>query len=228
MLLLIPALVCSGLFLLTCAVFSPDGGTFLQLLYELSSAVLPWLVVTALLRCRQGARGIRRMEGTRWLWMALYVLYIAGIWTVTGAGTLAEALQNGLCWGCNEVNLAPFSQGIDPIGYLLNVLLFVPLGFLTPLLWDSRDKFYAVLLGGFACSLLVEVSQLVNFRASDADDLVMNTLGAVVGWGLFRLFARLTHWKRERELVWPMGPAGTVALLFAGHFLLYLEAGTMI
>ncbi|MCD8384770.1 MAG: hypothetical protein LUC39_07435 [Clostridiales bacterium] len=158
MLLLIPALVCAGLFLLTCAVFSPDGGTFLQLLYELSSAVLPWLAVAAILRQWQRVQGVRRMEGTRWLWMALYVLYIAGIWAVTGAGALAEALQNGVCWDCSEVNLAPFSLGIDPVGYALNVLLFVPLGFLTPLLWDSRDRFYTALLGGLGCSLLVEVS----------------------------------------------------------------------
>ncbi|MCD8381469.1 MAG: VanZ family protein [Clostridiales bacterium] len=228
MLFLVLTLVCAGVFLLTCAVFSPDGGAFLQLLYELSAAVLPWLGMSAILRRCQAAQGVRQMEGTRWLWMALYVLYIACVWTVTGAGTLGEALQNGVRWSCNEVNLHPFSQGIDPSGYLLNVLLFVPLGFLTPLLWDRRDRFHLTLLGGLACSLLVELSQLVNFRATDVDDLVMNTLGAVLGWGLFRLFARLTHWKRERELQWPMGPEATVGLLFAGHFLLYQEAGTLI
>ncbi len=41
-------------------------------------------------------------------------------------------------------------------------------------------------------SFLIEVIQLFTFRASDIDDLLMNTLGAAIGFALARLFLR--HW----------------------------------
>ena len=43
-------------------------------------------------------------------------------------------------------------------------------------------------------SFLIEVIQLFTFRASDIDDLLMNTLGTVIGFALSKIFLR--HRKR--------------------------------
>ena len=70
----------------------------------------------------------------------------------------------------------------------LNVLLFVPLGFFSRVLW-RRGVVGAVAIGA-AASLAVEITQLTaNFgtapfvyRIFDVDDLMTNTFGAGLGW----------------------------------------------
>ena len=66
---------------------------------------------------------------------------------------------------------------------LLNILLFVPLGFLVPALQESFCKWWKVLLLGFGFSLFIECSQLVlHMGCFDTADLVHNALGAGVGY----------------------------------------------
>ena len=40
-------------------------------------------------------------------------------------------------------------------------------------------------------SLFIEINQLFTYRATSVDDLILNTLGAAVGWLCFLLVARL-------------------------------------
>lgn len=39
---------------------------------------------------------------------------------------------------------------------------------------------------GFLISLFIESIQLTLDRSSDIDDLILNTLGAIIGYGIFR------------------------------------------
>lgn len=219
MLLFLLTLLCALLFCLFFGALSHDLRETVMMAYGLGVSLLPWTAALAL-AWRRGS-GDQTITGTRWLWMALFGLYVTSAFVVTGAGTLYEALTQGVQWGNNEVNAAPFSQGINPVGYLLNVVLGMPLGFLLPLLWASWNRFGRIVAAGLSFSLLIELSQLCNFRATDIDDLIMNTLGTVLGFLLFRLFARAVRWKAEDALRWPLGPEVTVAILFLGRFLLY-------
>ena len=88
---------------------------------------------------------------------------------------------------------AALSQGsgflTDPVflQIALNVVLFVPLGFFLRLL--AGRGIVVALLGGFAISLLVELTQLTGvwgiyscaYRVFDVGDLLTNMTGAVVG-----------------------------------------------
>ena len=66
----------------------------------------------------------------------------------------------------------------------LNILLFVPFGYLLPLLWKRVDRWWKVVLCGFVLSLLIELTQLVTHLGMfDLDDLMNNSLGAFLGWG---------------------------------------------
>ncbi|WEV59018.1 VanZ family protein [Bifidobacterium sp. ESL0728] len=70
---------------------------------------------------------------------------------------------------------------------LLNIIFFIPLGFALSR-W-ARWKFYAVIPVGFLVSLFIETSQLTGvwgiypcaYRQFDVDDLLTNTLGAIIG-----------------------------------------------
>lgn len=68
---------------------------------------------------------------------------------------------------------------------LLNVAMFVPLGFLLPLLGRRFRKWYWAIPAGFAVSLVIELVQLAIGRGiCDVDDLFANTLGAVIGFAV--------------------------------------------
>ena len=70
-----------------------------------------------------------------------------------------------------------------------NILVFMPLGFFIPLLFDKLNNFKKVFKIGFLSSLAIELCQLfVNSNVCDIDDVIYNTLGAVVGFICYRTF----------------------------------------
>lgn len=71
----------------------------------------------------------------------------------------------------------------------MNIILFMPLGALIPLLWENTS-FFITTCGGFLFSLLIEISQLFNRRATDIDDLLMNTLGTIIGYVFYWVLLR--------------------------------------
>ena len=79
-----------------------------------------------------------------------------------------------------------------PMQYLLNFFLFVPMGFLVPLLWKQYRTENHVLLFGFGTSFAIEVLQMFCGRTTDVDDLLMNTLGALIGYWMFLAAERQT------------------------------------
>lgn len=92
-----------------------------------------------------------------------------------------------------SVNLIPFrtfAANRWAVMILLgNVILFLPLGFFPPLLWNTMSRSRAA-LSGFCVSLFIEVWQLWIGRSFDVDDLLLNTLGVLLGHLLFRLLHR--------------------------------------
>lgn len=153
--------------------------------YEFLSSLLPFLLSWFLLSNLD--RRLRPSAGSRGF-VLLFAVYITGVYHFTGAGTLYEGLRFLPATHIN-FNLIPFSHTIDPGGYVLNVVLFVPLGLLVPFLWGRADRFLSVLGIGAGFSLFLELSQLLNARASDVDDLILNTAGAVLGFAAYRLLA---------------------------------------
>lgn len=91
-------------------------------------------------------------------------------------------------WG---LTLVPFVDA-EPAGMIKNVLVFLPLGVLAPLVLGSRSVLH-VLLTGFLLSLSMEVVQVVtnvlgdSGHIADVNDLIANTVGAPLGYGVFRL-----------------------------------------
>ena len=86
------------------------------------------------------------------------------------------------------------------LNVLLNIALFVPLGFLLSLLAKPFRKWYAALGAGFGVSLLIELAQLFTGSGMcDVDDLFTNTLGAMLGWCAAMLVLAL----HQKSRTWP-------------------------
>ena len=98
------------------------------------------------------------------------------------------------------------------LNVLLNIALFVPLGFLLPLLSKPFRKWYATLGAGFGVSLLIELTQLLTARGMcDVDDLFTNTLGAMLGWCAAMLVLAL----HQKSRAWPRCCALPAAFVLA-------------
>ena len=70
-----------------------------------------------------------------------------------------------------------------------NILVFMPLGFFIPLLFDKFNNLKKVLKVGCLSSLAIELSQLfVGGNVCDIDDVIYNTLGALAGFICYKTF----------------------------------------
>ncbi|MFJ8263782.1 VanZ family protein [Rummeliibacillus sp. NPDC094406] len=76
------------------------------------------------------------------------------------------------------------------INFLGNIAIFMPIGFLLPLLWRKMEKFFFVFFTGLGLSLFIETMQLPQYRSTDVDDLWLNTLGAILGFCIYKQFAK--------------------------------------
>lgn len=76
-------------------------------------------------------------------------------------------------------------------GIILNILLFIPFGYLMPLIWSKADRWWKVALVGVLASLSIEIIQLITrLGYADVDDLINNTVGALIGYGLYKAVLR--------------------------------------
>ncbi len=78
--------------------------------------------------------------------------------------------------------------GVWPVllNLLGNVVGFIPFGFILPIIHRDTRRFFFITFSGFALSLCVETIQLVTkLGCFDVDDLIMNTLGAALGYIFF-------------------------------------------
>lgn len=89
-----------------------------------------------------------------------------------------------------NINLTPFAMS-GLYQYVANIILFLPVGFFLPLLWQQFVRPLHTVGTGFMLSLGIELIQLFTYRATDIDDLLMNTLGTVAGYLLFRILSRI-------------------------------------
>lgn len=164
----------------------------------------------------------RRTNFIHMIWVFIFLYYVYLVLETTGIGTIWEI---GLYPGMKlqeEINLIPFRDGIS-LSMILNVVMFMPLGFLLPLLWKEYQSLVRTAIIGFCFSCGIEFCQLFNRRVSDVDDLLMNTLGAILGWLIWIVFSSITHLKYGRRNQGFGGKEGAVylALSLVGQFFLY-------
>lgn len=171
--------------------------------------VLLFVPFVALSYRRRGGFGLGRLV----LWGAALV-YVMALWTYT-----LLPLPDPQAIRCAGANLdwfafvaelrgaaaRPRSALADPVRLqlLLNVLLFVPLGFFVRV--PGGRGIPTALLAGLGVSALVETTQFTGvwglypcaYRVFDVDDLLMNALGAVLG-SLLALLVPRRHWRTPR------------------------------
>lgn len=81
-----------------------------------------------------------------------------------------------------------------------NVIGFIPFGFILPVIIRKSRSPFVIILSGFLLSLCVEIIQLVTkVGCFDVDDLILNTLGAAIGYLGFAVcdYLRRKHYGKK-------------------------------
>ena len=81
-----------------------------------------------------------------------------------------------------------------------NTAMFLPLGIVWPSVFRQLDSHGKVIAAGVGCSLLIEILQLPFFdRVSDIDDLILNFLGFLTGYGIYLLVKTVKRLCKRRR-----------------------------
>ncbi len=132
-------------------------------------------------RVRRGRRPFSVAATTCFFMYVVILLFITFLSRETGSGRGID-LELFSTWGINDRNNAYVVE---------NVLLFIPYGFVCAWAIPPARRFLACLLLGLATCVGIEYLQLVTQRGYfQIDDVLTNTLGAIVGWVLFRCVPR--------------------------------------
>ena len=74
---------------------------------------------------------------------------------------------------------------------IANILMFVPLGFIFPVAFKKMRTLCKTFVCMMVFSFFIEFVQFFIGRSADIDDIMLNTLGGVIGYFIFYIFSRL-------------------------------------
>jgi len=103
----------------------------------------------------------------------------------------------------------------------LNIMMFIPLGILLPLLHKKFRNFVWMITAGFLLTLTIETLQLLTNRGSFVlDDMFNNIMGAIIGYGLIMGGLTLLNGTGRKfgKAVGYFSPLLIVTMIFTGIF----------
>ncbi|KRN29259.1 hypothetical protein IV38_GL000141 [Lactobacillus selangorensis] len=138
------------------------------------------------------------------LLLAVFVIYLLLLFTLTVFRGIyfpwqIDWSQHQQLWQINTIPLREtlkLWQGKSKLDFFYNlfgnIVWFVPFGFLFPRLkQDKRRGAIQTIFLGACLSLSIETLQFfINTGVADVDDLIFNTIGAAVGYWLYRKFSK--------------------------------------
>ncbi|MCM3745544.1 VanZ family protein [Sporosarcina luteola] len=143
------------------------------------------------------------------LLLALFILYLVGLasqtiiprWNLGVDGSTGRFFFDVSIFDRqSSVNLFPFRtimnyfqaneyvsgwSSVSLVNLLGNLFVFSPIGIFVPLLWRRMDSFKAIGFVGFAVTCFIEGTQYFIGRSTDIDDIILNTIGVMIGYGLY-------------------------------------------
>ncbi len=170
---------------------------YIQAMVPYIVGALPLIVAFRFFRVRNLHKGGIRTTIYHETGVIVLLLYLAGL---ASQAIIPNSKSIGFFTG--SVNLIPFqvfvnawreaaqNHNYEPfiISLAGNIGIFIPLGLFVPMLWRRTLK--QTVLTAFLVSLSIELCQLNQARCSDIDDLGMNTLGGLIGGGVYWLLQR--------------------------------------
>jgi len=144
---------------------------------------------------------VRHFSEIRKSWLALFLMYLL----VVGYLTLFNRRGTNdtyILTGFPSLREAIETRSLQPLNHmLLNTVMFMPIGFLFPMLQPKKlNNLLLVVAGSAMLSVAIESTQLMlRLGQCDLEDILANTLGGLVGLLGYRVYLRLFHPEEEYE-----------------------------
>ena len=153
-----------------------------------------WLIVRTVVWSKQ-----KRIEWKRELQLLLvYICIIVVVrFTFCPFGKVDGKIQPLVFYKDNwfpfRINLLPFVYLFDYptlkealLNLIGNTTMFIPVGIIWPMVFKKLDTPAKVIAAGVGFSFCIEILQLPFYdRVSDVDDLILNSLGYIIGYGIY-------------------------------------------
>lgn len=189
----------------------------LRYIYPLSCAFVPCALYQIMLYRKWKHHG--RVAKGNLLWRYIFFFYLILVMWAVGMGNIWDIVAYGAQINWSQINLVPFGSEAM-LTYILNVVLFMPLGFLLPMIWSKCRRLSCTVTAGILLSLSIELGQLFNHRVTDVDDILMNALGTFIGFGLWYLLHKRYRMNTKEANIFPDNPMVYLILTVLGSFLL--------
>ncbi len=189
----------AGVFALHYGVWIWLDGLFLSpstLILAILLVLLPLLFATYHgTRTKSGAGGNQTVICSAFLFVFAYYLFLLYCFLFAGGRADYDYSYNPVNWIPFQKIIAHYANDDSSgnlmfllLGYLKNAALFLPLGFLLPYTGKRMQNLGLVTLGSLLLILVVELVQhLTHTGFFDIDDVILNLLGVVCGFGIARL-----------------------------------------
>lgn len=130
-----------------------------------------------------------------WILTVLVILVITGI---MGGNFSTTSIFNGNV----HFSFIFFEEGLS-MATLLNVTLFIPFGFFSPIVFKKlQNKWVYGILIGFIFSIAIEFLQTFTGRFAQLDDVLMDTLGTFLGYEIWFLLSKLKlEYKQKNQKI---------------------------
>lgn len=97
-----------------------------------------------------------------------------------------------------------YREHVGTVSFLVNILgnifAFSPFGMLLPILSVRVCRWWKMLVLSFLATMCIECTQLVTrLGVFDVDDLFMNTLGGMIGYGLYYILQKIRKRIKEKR-----------------------------
>ena len=172
--------------LITKYVLEYDAGIPKTLAFGLSVAICTLVLVLSVVKADNPIL-VRRVS---WSLLIVYVLLVLCFTVFFREGKDVAQISMKPLWNYESLNYKLIAESI------LNVFLFMPLGFLAGVAVKNR-RMLKVLGIGLLISLSIEIMQYVFRRGvCNIDDLMHNVLGCFIGYSLFALCSLMFRKKR--------------------------------
>lgn len=125
-----------------------------------------------------------------WLLMPIYLYFVIKL-TLRGRGFKHRRINLWPFWEVRKLlETGAYSYWIKQI--FNNIIMLLPWGLMLSFMSEKLRCFKRIIMVGFGFSLCIETTQFFTRRGLfELDDLFHNTLGALIGYGIYLLADRL-------------------------------------
>ena len=159
--------------------------------------ILLFLIMAFLLKIAHF--GLTRKKGNIWIEfkVTVYIIYAFLLFHMVTTTDFISYSNNFIPF--KEILRYKFTDQLFFHNVIGNIAVFIPFGYLITdaiYILSKKDKFYISLIYVVITSLSIETIQLFIGRTFDIDDIILNTLGGLIGIIIYKLIHLIIRRKR--------------------------------